>query len=114
MSRRVDPEHDASILPVHRADVTAFVEFRNKWSLFLTETHLNLCEELFRNTIAMNRESYETTASKLCQAVGRSRRHTFLLLQQLEKMGFVVREEVRDGNRLLGVRIQFHSNPLRS
>lgn len=91
---------------------SSFTEFRKRWSLFLTDTHMNLCEEIFRNTVAVGRDNYDTTASTLCQAVNKSRRHTFLLLQQLEKMGFVTRKEIKDKNRLLGIRIWFHLMPL--
>lgn len=73
---------------------------------------MNLCEEIFRQTTAVGRDNYDTTASKLCKAVSKSRRHTFLLLQQLEKMGFVTRKEIKDNNRLLGIRIWFHLTPL--
>jgi hypothetical protein len=90
----------------------SFAEFKRRWSLFLTETHMNLCEEIFSHTAAVGRDNYDTTASKLCQAVNKSRRHTFLLLQQLEKRGFVTRKEIRDNNRLLGIRIWFHLIPL--
>lgn len=104
------PSAPVSSLP--RAQSLSFADFRRRWSLFLTDTHMNLCEEIFRNTAALGRDNYDTTASKLCQAVSKSRRHTFLLLQQLEKMGFVTRKEIKDNNRLLGIRIWFHLTPL--
>jgi len=112
-TRRTSPRPAAvSAASLPHDELPSFAEFRRRWSLFLTETHMNLCAEMFRNTAAMGRDHYDTTASILCQAVSKSRRHTFLLLQQLEKMGFVTRKEIRDDNRLLGIRIWFHLIPL--
>lgn len=89
-----------------------FVEFRKRWSPLLTDTHLNLCGEIFQNTVAAGHDHYETTVNRLGQAVGKSRRHTFLLLQQLEKIGFVTREEIKDNNCPIGIRLWFHITPL--
>lgn len=97
---------------VSPAQVTPFDEFKKRWTHFLSDTLVSLCEVIHDNTIAQGRERYDTTARELCQAVGRSKRHTFLLLSQLEKMGFVTRKEVRENNRLIGIRIWFHINPL--
>lgn len=110
--RRVPTTPNESITSLSAStELPVFVEFKRRWNLFLTETHLKLCEVIFTNTVAQGRDNYETTASSLCQAVNKSRRHTFLLLQQLEKMGFVTRKEIKENNRLLGIRIWFHISP---
>lgn len=97
---------------ISTAQVTPFDVFKKRWTHFLSDTLVSLCEIIHDNTIAQGRERYDTTARELCQAVGRSKRHTFLLLSQLEKMGFVTRKEIRENNRLIGIRIWFHINPL--
>ncbi len=113
-AKRSSSRRDSSSTSLPRSEFPSFAEFKKRWSLFLTDTHMNLCEEIFRNTAAVGRDNYDTTASKLCQAVSKSRRHTFLLLQQLEKMGFVTRKEIKENNRLLGIRIWFHPSPIQS
>jgi hypothetical protein len=90
----------------------SFKEFEKRWMHFLNATHLKLCKEIHSNTVAKGLLFYDTTARELCETVGRSKRHTFLLLQQLETMGFVRRKEIRENNRLLGIRIWFHVIPL--
>ena len=90
----------------------SFQEFEKRWTHFLSNTLMNLCKEIHRNTVEMNQPTYDTTARELCEKVGRSKRHTFLLLQQLETMGFVRRKEIREKNRLIGIRIWFHVSPL--
>lgn len=90
----------------------SFQEFEKRWTHFLSNTLMNLCKEIHRNTVEMNQPSYETTARELCEKVGKSKRHTFLLLQQLQTMGFVRRKEIKEKNRLVGIRIWFHVNPL--
>ena len=90
----------------------SFQEFERRWTHFLSNTLLNLCKEIHKNTIEKNQDSYDTTARELCEKVGKSKRHTFLLLYQLETMGFVTRKEIREKNRLVGVRIWFHLIPL--
>jgi hypothetical protein len=90
----------------------SFQEFEKRWTHFLSATLLKLCKEIHRNTIEKNQPSYDTTARALCESVGRSKRHTFLLLQQLETMGFVRRKEIKENNRLVGIRIWFHVVPL--
>lgn len=86
-------------------------EFRKRWARFLTETQLKLCEAFFAETVAKGRSSYDTTSSEIREIGGKSKRHTFLVLDQLEEMGFITRKQLKVKNRLIGIRITFRVVP---
>lgn len=107
------PSTSTTSLPATGRTV-AIEEFRRHWSPFLKGKQMELCEVLFNNTIAVGRAEFTTKTDDLCKEVGVSSRHLLYLLNQLEKLGFVVRQDAKtESNKTLGKTISFLPFPPR-
>ena len=107
------PPISATSLP-KTGGAISFEEFRRHWSPFLKGKQMELCEVLFNNTIAVGRTEFTTKTDDLCKEVGVSSRHLLYLLHQLEKLGFVVRQDAKtESNKTLGKTISFLPFPPR-
>jgi hypothetical protein len=88
-----------------------FEDFRRRWTKFLSETQMRLCEIIFSETEARGRASYETSSPELALALKKTKRYTFEVLSQLEEKGFIEREKIEESKRPLGIRLWFFSTP---
>ncbi|MGA9768580.1 MAG: hypothetical protein WBV94_06045 [Blastocatellia bacterium] len=92
----------------------SFEDFKRLWGPFLKSKQMELCEVLFKHTIAMGRTEFITKTDELCKEVGVSSRHLLYLLRQLERLGFVTRhDEKTETNKTLGKSITFQPFPPR-
>jgi hypothetical protein len=107
------PSTSTTSLPV-TGGIISFEDFRRHWSPFLKGKQMELCEILFNNTIALGRAEFTTKTDELCKEVGVSSRHLLYLLNQLEKLGFVIRQDAKtESNKTLGKTISFLPFPPR-
>ncbi len=92
----------------------SFDDFNRHWSPFLKSKQITLCKVIFNHTIAIGRSEFVTTTEELSKESGVSFAHIIYLLRQLEKLGFVTRDEVKsEKNQSLGKKISFQPFPPR-
>lgn len=90
-----------------------FQSFIDRWKHGLHRGQLKMCEVLYNKTHAVGNTDCETSFSVLMRESGLSRRQAFLVISQLEQMGFVERiptskHSTRKGT---GSHIRFHLTP---
>jgi hypothetical protein len=91
----------------------SFQAFVDRWKHGLRRGQLKMCEVLFNKTYAVGLTECETSFSVLMREAGLSRRQSFQIISELEKMGFVERlatlkHSTRKGT---GSLIRFHLTP---
>jgi hypothetical protein len=91
----------------------SFQAFVDRWKHGLRRGQLKMCEVLFNKTYAVGLTECETSFSVLMREAGLSRRQSFQIISELEKMGFVERlatpkHSTRKGT---GSLIRFHITP---
>jgi hypothetical protein len=92
---------------------SSFQAFVERWKPGLHRGQLKMCEVLFNKTYAVGRTDCETSFSVLMRESGLSRRQSFQVISELEKMGFVERlttpkHSTRKGT---GSHIRLHLTP---
>jgi len=92
---------------------SSFQAFVERWKPGLHRGQLKMCGVLFNMTYAVGRTDCETSFSVLMHESGLSRRQSFQVISELEKMGFVERlttpkHSTRKGT---GSNIRFHLEP---
>lgn len=116
----VDPKKSSSRPAVTKRSVSppstsdsSFQAFVERWKPGLHRGQLKMCEVLYNKTYAVGRTDCETSFSVLMRESGLSRRQSFQVISELEKMGFVERLTTpkhctRKGT---GSQIRFHLTP---
>lgn len=68
-------------------------DFITRWSPFLTETQLSICEHVYNNSVAFGDEYCFTSTAKLMAAVSKTERQVKTVVNQLIDWGFLVKGE---------------------
>ena len=88
--RKSSPTTNRQSPPSTPSDLS-FQAFVERWKHGLHRGQLKMCEVLFNKTHAIGQTDCETSFSVLMQESGLSRRQSFQVISELEKMGFVER-----------------------
>lgn len=92
---------------------SSFQAFVERWKPGLHRGQLKMCEVLFNKTHAVGCTDCETSFSVLMRESGLSRRQSFQVISELEKMGFVERLAIskHSTRKGTGSHIRFHLTP---
>jgi hypothetical protein len=92
---------------------SSFAAFVARWKPGLHRGQLKMCEVLYNKTHAVGCMECETSFSILMRESGLSRRQSFQVISELEKMGFVERLSTpkHSTQKGTGSRIRFHLIP---
>ena len=94
----------------------SFKEFAARWRGLLTfgvhTGKLRICEVLFKNTYAINQETYFTSLEKLSKEARLDKRTCHINILQLEKIGFIERLAVFNTATKKGTTFKLHLSPL--
>lgn len=99
-----------------RQDHISFKEFAARWRGLLTfgvhTGKLRICEVLYNNTYAMNRDTCFTSLDKLSKDARLDKRTCHINILQLEKIGFIERLAVFNTATKKGTTFKLHLSPL--
>lgn len=115
-SSQIDLHHEKATIAPERSHIISLEEFVLQWGFFLKSGNRNgkmrICEVLYNNTYALDKETYFTSYEKLAKVAGLEKRQCAINIRQLEDLGFVERLNIYNTATRQGTEFKLHLSQL--